>query len=286
MVDSDQHAVSVVISTYQRADLCERALRSVLSQSEPPLEVLVCDNGSTDATEARMREWARADERVRYLRTDVNSGTPATTRNIGAEHARGELVAFLDDDDEWLPGKLAAQCAALTGDGADAVGANALRLDGSLYFPDAPAAWHPTELDLLSANPIITSTVLVRRGPLLAAGGFAAHVRLRGLEDYATWLELSRRGARLLILGDALVRYDDASSDRLSVDRARIEVAVARLAWRHALHTPVRLASLKAALRRSAGALLVVGDEALKALRVSKRAAPSSPSPIDRSADL
>jgi glycosyltransferase involved in cell wall biosynthesis len=286
VADSDQHGVSVVISTYERPDACERALRSVLTQSVSPLEVLVCDNGSTDETETRMREWEGRDERVRYMRVATNSGTPATTRNMGIEHARGNLVAFLDDDDEWLPGKMVAQCAALATGGADLVAANALRGDESLYFPAAPPTWRPTDLDLLSANPIITSTAVVRRKLLLSAGGFPTDLRLKGLEDYAAWLELARRDARFLVLGEALARYDDASSDRLSVDRARIEVAVARLAWRHALHSPVRLASLKVALRRSAGSLLVVGDEALKALRVSRRAAPSSPSSIDRSADL
>jgi glycosyltransferase involved in cell wall biosynthesis len=272
VADGDQHGVSVVISTYERPDACERALRSVLAQSVSPLEVLVCDNGSTDETETRMHAWEGRDERVRYLRVATNSGTPATTRNMGLEHARGHLVAFLDDDDEWLPGKLAAQHAALETGGADLVAANAVRGDDSLYFRDAPRGWHPTQVDLLRANPIITSTAVVRRDRLVSAGGFPTDLRLRGLEDYATWMELARRGVRILVLGEPLVRYDDASGDRLSVDRARIEVAVARLAWRQVLRRPVGVASVRTALRRSAGALIVVGAEALKALRAGARA--------------
>jgi glycosyltransferase involved in cell wall biosynthesis len=269
---ADRDAISVVISTYQRADACERALRSVLAQTEPALEVLVCDNGSTDDTETRMREWEAREERVRYLRVATNSSTPATTRNLGVEHARGELIAFLDDDDEWLPGKLAAQRAALAAGGADAVAGNAVRSGDTLYFPHAPATWHPTRADLLWANPIITSSALVPRRHLLSVGGFPTDSRLRGLEDYAAWLELSGRGVRFLVLGQALVRYEDASDDRLSRDRARIQLAVARLAWSHALRRPPTSAGLRAAVRHSAGAGYILGADVLARLRARARA--------------
>lgn len=285
MTPADQDAISVVISTYQRPDACERALRSVLTQTESPLEVLVCDNGSTDNTEARIRAWERRDSRVRYLRAAQNSGTPSTTRNLGIEHARGKMIAFLDDDDEWLPGKLAVQRVALATDSADAVASNALRSDGSVYFPDARPTWRPTQADLLWANPIIASSALVRRDQLRSAGGFPTDIRLKGLEDYATWLELARRGARFLVVGDALVRYDDSSDDRLSRDRVRIELAVARLAWGHALRAPVRLAEMKAALRHSAGAVHISGAEALTALRARAQAVRRGRSPLNRGVD-
>jgi glycosyltransferase involved in cell wall biosynthesis len=259
-------SISVVISTYQRPDACEAALRSVLAQTEPPLEILVCDDGSTDETEPRMREWAGREELVRYLRSPHNSGTPATTRNLGIEHARGDLVAFLDDDDEWLPGKLASQRSAMLAEKADLVATNALRSDGSLYFPGAPTAWRPTQLDVLKANPIIMSSALVRRDLLLSAGGFPTAIRLRALEDYAAWLELARRGTALLILGEPLVRYDDTSSDRLSTDRARIQAAMTRLVWRYALDRP-EPASMKAALRHSVGVAHVFAVDSVSALR-------------------
>jgi len=279
-------AISVVISTYQRADACERALRSILAQTESPLEVLVCDNGSTDDTQERMSGWERQDPRVRYLRTQTNSGTPATTRNLGIEHARGELIAFCDDDDAWLPGKLATQRTALALEGADAIATNALRTDGSTYFPAAAASWRPTRSDLLWANPIITSSALVRREELLSAGGFPTEPRLSGLEDYATWLELARRGTQFVVLADALVRYDDSSGDRLSLDRVRIELAVARLAWSHALRDRMTPADLRAALRRTAGAVHVVGAEALTAFRRSRDGAGTGGSTRDRGVDL
>jgi glycosyltransferase involved in cell wall biosynthesis len=259
--------ISVVLSTYQRPAACERALRSALGQSQPPLEVLVCDDGSTDETQARMRAWEERDERVRYLRAAVNSGTPAVTRNLGIEHARGELIAFLDDDDEWLPEKLAVQMSA----GVAVVNAtNAVRSSGGLYFPSAPARWSPAALDVLRANPIITSSALVRRSWLLLEGGFPAHPRWRGLEDYAMWLALAGRDASFLVIGDPLVRYDDSASQRLSRERARIQLAVARLAWSYALRRPVTRTEATIALRRSAQAGYVLGLDARGWLRSAR----------------
>jgi glycosyltransferase involved in cell wall biosynthesis len=263
--------ITVVISTYQRPDSCERALRSVLGQTEAPLEVLIVDDGSSDDTEARMGGWEEMDPRVRCLRSPHNSGTPATTRNIGLEHARGEWVAFLDDDDEWLPGKLAAQMAALAEGGVQVISANAVRSDDTLYFPAAPPALRPTQLEMMRANPIITSSVVVARGPLLSAGGFPTNPRLRGLEDLATWLDLAGRGLEFMVLGEPLIRYESTAGDRLSIDRTRIQIALTRLIWWHALHRPVQREGLRAAIVHSIGVPHVLADELRAAIRTRQR---------------
>src|SRR3954447_9998546 len=101
--------VSAVISTFQRPDACERAVLSALTQDPVPIEVLICDDGSADSTPERMRSLEAREPLVRYLRIEPNRGTPAPARNLGLREAHGEWIAFLDDDDEWLPGKLAQQ---------------------------------------------------------------------------------------------------------------------------------------------------------------------------------
>lgn len=98
--------VSVIIPTYNRARLLRRALDSVLSQTFQDFEVLVVDDGSTDDTEEAVAAFV--DPRIRYLRQLENRGVSAA-RNRGMEEARGEYVAFLDSDDEWLPKKLDLQ---------------------------------------------------------------------------------------------------------------------------------------------------------------------------------
>ena len=96
--------ISVVIPTHQRAALLPRALSSVYAQTLPAFEVILVDDGSTDAT----RRLVQSDyPGCRYLYQE-NLGV-SSARNLGIAAAQGEWIAFLDSDDQWLPGKLAAQ---------------------------------------------------------------------------------------------------------------------------------------------------------------------------------
>jgi len=101
--------VSVVIPTFQRADVLPRALRSVLDQTMSDLEVVVVDDGSTDETQSLVQAFG--DKRIRYFRHKRNRGGNVA-RNTGIHNASGEFVAFQDSDDEWLPLKLEKQLTA------------------------------------------------------------------------------------------------------------------------------------------------------------------------------
>lgn len=93
--------ITVVIPTYNRADMLPEAIDSALGQSAPPLEVIVVDDGSEDATPELCGRYGPP---VRYIRQE-NAGVSAA-RNHGVREARGSVVAFLDSDDAWEPGKL------------------------------------------------------------------------------------------------------------------------------------------------------------------------------------
>jgi glycosyltransferase involved in cell wall biosynthesis len=101
-------SVSTVVPTYNRAPLLVSALRSALPQCEPGDEIIVVDDGSTDDTEAVARSFGSP---VVYLQTP-HLGAGAA-RNAGVRAASGDLVALLDSDDEWMPGKLASQRAVM-----------------------------------------------------------------------------------------------------------------------------------------------------------------------------
>ncbi|MEW6236061.1 MAG: glycosyltransferase family 2 protein [Candidatus Omnitrophota bacterium] len=102
--------VSVVLPAYNRERTILRALNSVLSQTFADFEILAVDDGSADGTIKAIQSCA--DPRIRCLRHEKNRGA-AAARNTGIKAARGEYVAFLDSDDEWLPQKLELQTAAL-----------------------------------------------------------------------------------------------------------------------------------------------------------------------------
>jgi D-inositol-3-phosphate glycosyltransferase len=103
-----QPLVTVIIPTYNRADLVKGAIESVLAQSYSQWELLVVDDASTDETSTILQ--GMSDERIRYIRHSQNRGGSAA-RNTGLAQAKGAYIAFLDSDDEWLPTKLEKQVA-------------------------------------------------------------------------------------------------------------------------------------------------------------------------------
>jgi glycosyltransferase involved in cell wall biosynthesis len=97
---------SVIIPTHNRAGLLEQALQSVLEQTFTDFEVIVVDDHSTDDTQARLARYD--DPRLTYFLNDHSRGG-AGARNAGIARAKGQWIAFLDDDDVWLPQKLERQ---------------------------------------------------------------------------------------------------------------------------------------------------------------------------------
>lgn len=100
--------VSVILPTYNRSKTLDRAIRSVLSQTYKDFELIVVDDGSTDNTEALIKNIILLDKRVKYLKLQTNSDV-CKARNTGILASSGKYIAFQDSDDEWLPEKLMKQ---------------------------------------------------------------------------------------------------------------------------------------------------------------------------------
>jgi len=248
--------VSVVIATHNRHEICARAVASALAQQPAPREVIVCDDGSRDETRERFTAWAQDEPRLRYLRRPDSAGGPGPARNLGIAAASGRWLAFLDDDDEWLAGKLAAQRAWCEDGRADVVGTNALRSSGALYFPDLDAPRMPTRHDLLHDNPLVLSTVVAARDLVRAANGFPTARRVGGIADYLLWMRLSDLGARFAVLPEPLVRYDDAAdAGRMSDHAVQMHLGIVQTSWRRWGRRPWDRLLLRAAVNQSHKAL-------------------------------
>jgi glycosyltransferase involved in cell wall biosynthesis len=198
--------VSVIIPTFNHARFLADAIESVLAQSLPPSEVIVVDDGSIDHTPAILAGY---QGRVQVVRQG-NRGV-AAARNTGATLASGELLAFLDADDAWLPGKLERQVARLYDEpelglvhcGVEEVDADGAPLRQRL---DGLEGWVAQELLLLRRSVILGggSGVVVPRAVFREAGGFA-----EGLSTSADW-DLYFRIARRWKVGfvpEVLLRY-------------------------------------------------------------------------------
>lgn len=97
--------VSIVVPTYERPDLLQKTLQSLVDQTYRPIEILVIDDGSTTDLN---KQYCEAFKEVKYSKIE-NSGGPARPRNVGIKKASGEYIAFVDDDDLWTVDKLKRQ---------------------------------------------------------------------------------------------------------------------------------------------------------------------------------
>ncbi len=112
--------VSVIVPTYNRKHMVATAVQSILNQTYRDLEIIVVDDGSTDSTEQTIRRIAAGASRpIRYVKKP--NGGCASARNAGIKHAKGDAVAFLDSDDQFLPEALESQVSTLKSSGADFV---------------------------------------------------------------------------------------------------------------------------------------------------------------------
>ena len=240
-------SVSVVIPTHDRASLLARAIDSALAQEDvaSEVEVIVVDDGSTDGTREVLEGYGDA---IRWARQG-NAG-PAAARNRGVAMARGDWIAFLDSDDEWVPHKLARQLPlTLGGHGlvySDRVDLGALSSWRGLHSQRVKF-WEGDVFEpLLMGNFITLSSVLMQRSWFERLGGFDE--TLWGTEDWDLWLKFAER-APVALCREPLTRYH-RHAGALSNDPARMRQQHMRVLDR-ALASPRGRALSDAARRRA-----------------------------------
>ena len=214
--------VSVVIPTFNRSALVVRAVQNVIDQTYANTEIIVVDDGSTDDTARRLEHY---QDRITVIR-QKNAG-PSAARNRGIEIARGEIVAFQDSDDIWVPHKLERQVHLLEilGHGIPCCLANI-----SMHFMRRPCTtsfalaslrpqfsegvWENVP-EVLGATPILfNQAVAVRAGALKAIGGFNEGLRI--MEDYDLSLRLALYGPAWAFVSEPLGIWQEGSPDSLS----------------------------------------------------------------------
>src|SRR3990167_6847794 len=216
--------ISVIIPTFNRKILLERALRSVLAQKRASFEILVADDGSSDGTAAFLREEFPA---IQVLSWRENHG-PSYARNRAVEAAAGHWITFLDSDDEWLPSKLNAQ--------ADFFKAhpdmricqteeiwirNGVRVNPMKNHRNAGGNIFENGLPLCVISP---SAVMLQKTLFEETGGFDE--ALPACEDYDLWLRIAAEYPVGLIPKPHVVKYgghaDQRSREFPAMDRFRI----------------------------------------------------------------
>ena len=196
-------AVSVVMSVYNGERTVAQAVASILNQSCRDLELIVCDDASTDGTRALLDAAAAADGRVRLLRNERNRGAGAA-RNRCLSFARGRYIALMDADDFSRPERLAAQQSFLEKRPELAfVGTRGVYGAGE----GSSSYWYraePKKEDFLMTLPFVHASLMFRREVFAQLGGYDERPRLRRAEDYELLLRAYAAGYRGANLPEAL----------------------------------------------------------------------------------
>jgi glycosyltransferase involved in cell wall biosynthesis len=186
--------VSCVIPTYKRSDMLLRAVKSVLDQTHSNVEVLVVDDNVPNdeySLEVQNKLKTIQDERLHYIQQEVHING-AVARNVGIKAAKGQYVAFLDDDDEWLPEKIEKQIDYLANN-QDCKGCSCLYTfykNGEATKKCPPYTNENLQFKILSRSvQMFTSTIILERDALVESGMFdeelIRHQDLQMLADFA-----------------------------------------------------------------------------------------------------
>lgn len=197
--------ISVVIPTHNRADLLPRAIDSVLNQDiKEDVEIIVVSDGSTDDTADVVKKYDPEIVRFWEYFPGVNGNH---ARNVGAQNARGEYVAYLDDDDAWMRDKLRKQLDTMRAEncGLSYTGVNIIYEYEKVSYHSIPKQKGDLSTAILLDNCIgSTSTVVVKKDLLLQCGGFDEE--LGALQDYDLWIRVCQR-TNVSVISEPLVNY-------------------------------------------------------------------------------
>ena len=157
---------TVIITTYNRADLITRALDSLISQTEKDWDAIISDDGSTDTTYCRIMPYLETNPQIVYLRHPHKGISPA--KNAGLSAAKGNYVTFLDSDDEYLPLHLEYRKTVLLQNPEVSFIHGGAKIIGSQFVPDRFD--HTKKVNLKGC--VIGGTFVIERGTALRLNGF------------------------------------------------------------------------------------------------------------------
>jgi glycosyltransferase involved in cell wall biosynthesis len=219
--------VSIILPTYNGALFIKKAIESVLGQTFKSWELLVINDASTDETETVIKKYSSIDNRIILINNENNLGIQKTL-NKGISLAKGEYIARIDDDDQWIdPMKLIAQVSFFEKNrGYVLLGTDAIVLDSNgkkISINIMPKNDRIIRTKILSKNPFLHATIMARKKNLEEAGGYNETKNFLHIEDYELWLRLGKMGkfANLPETAVALTVHDKSLTSKNRALQAR-----------------------------------------------------------------
>lgn len=214
--------VSVIIPTYKRSELLADAIKSVTSQTEEDIEIIVVSDGVDEKTQNVVRKLQKNDNRILYFDYPKSKGGNYA-RNFGVKKSLSDIIAFLDDDDTWNNLKIQRQLEILNKNekiGLVYTGINQIYPEKNISFKSNPQFEGSMSKHILFRNYIgTTSTVLMKKSVFIKAGGF--DINLKAMQDYDLWI----RSCQLCLIGyvktPEVNYYNRSNSNQISVNTTK-----------------------------------------------------------------
>lgn len=208
LVHSVNPKISVIVTTYNRENYLKDTLKSILNQTYSDFELIVVDNFSNYDFFKVIEELS--DPRIHPYQNN-NEGIIAVNRNYGISKARGQYLAFCDDDDLWVTEKLGLEIDRIESGDFDLVWSNMYLFEGDLnIFDQTHCKRKENEYDFYKTNGVMTSSVLVRNTPLVRFDTSRSFITV---EDYLLWSTLYMEGYKMDLIEKPLIYYRCANNN-------------------------------------------------------------------------
>ncbi|HHX68286.1 MAG TPA: glycosyltransferase family 2 protein, partial [Gallicola sp.] len=200
--------ISVIMGVYNAVNRMDEAIDSIIKQTFTDWEFIICDDGSVDDTYSRLLEWSKIDNRIIPIRNEVNRGLAATLNHC-IEHATGEYIARMDDDDYSYPHRFEKQVDFLDNNREYAFCSSIVLLyDGvKTYAPLKNMKEKPEAEDFLRNTCFIHPATVFRAEALKRAGCYRVAKEISRTEDYDLFMHMYALGMKGYNIQEPLLRY-------------------------------------------------------------------------------
>lgn len=215
--------VSIIMPAFNVENFISESIESVIAQTITDWELIIIDDGSTDATAEKIKFFIEKDRRIQYY--FQQNGRQGKARNRGISLSRGKFIAFLDADDLWDPKKLEIQLIQMESANADLIFSDCSLIDEnsnvtreSIGILEKEYYGQNSLIEFFHKNRASTLTVLCKRECLIKVGGFSEAPAIQNAEDYHLWMKLLLSGCFLKSYKCVLAAYREHASQTTSDD--------------------------------------------------------------------
>jgi glycosyltransferase EpsE len=241
MQQNKQPLVSVALGTYNGSKWIQRAVDSMLNQTYKNLEVIICDDASTDNTVLLLHELYDKDPRVKIIKNEVNSGLNITLNNC-IEHSSGEFIARMDDDDFSHPDRIEKQMGfLLTHPEYTIVSTSINYFDEKGIWGSSVSHGERSKINIFLGHTFCHPSVIMRKRDLIAVGMYSTDKLNQRGQDYDLWCKFYQAGFKGYCLPDVLFDYyESADSVKRRKFKFRLNHAIKTHRWRTRLGLPFK----------------------------------------------